>query len=578
MYEEADGIAVVLIPKTTLDHTGQYEVVASNCAGMAKCVAFLSVEPHLPPRPIIPVEPSAPPVFKKCLQHATVDAGTSAQFEAEVIGKPQPSVSYLASFKDGILSSVCGDRTLWAWTVDDLLISKNMYKCLRLNQQILDSDSDTSDNYCEENMQSYPAEQSFVDMCSTLSLSPTNIKDAQVSICSNSILPSTCSRSTLKYFDKDQNSAKLSDLYNVIDFQEKLLNLSEKQVKYNSAKTSGRLKNYKIYKQFFEAETKSVKFAKLTSLNSKKSGTTRKLCSVATTDVSLPFKIDTKVSSNYDNEARKLTSTYHYNPWVIEIKKWKGMKSENLCKFNSNSDALVETRLQSLNTSSTNAFKSTGKLKIHSNLLPIIEEEEEYDSNEANSSKRINFLKKIEQDNLERNEGLELNLSHKLETAKEASCHSVRRFKSSNEPNVKGNVPIESSIKTIDTNRLLSFRYRCLNTDENQKSYFSSNTTYSYVVRLNFEYSSKEMQELIVHDLLTFQSSTQAFSVYIFSLTDNDYLSNHALTPFSTSTCSNYLYHFYYNFLFPHETKTIDEIKFPPGFFLVYVMCFKDGI
>ncbi|KAK3875075.1 hypothetical protein Pcinc_020036 [Petrolisthes cinctipes] len=91
IHESNDGSVSLTVHTTTLDHTGQYEVVASNSAGSAKCLAYLSIEPRLPTPTA--VEHTEPPVFIKLIEDITVTTGNSAKFEAEVIGVPTPTVS-----------------------------------------------------------------------------------------------------------------------------------------------------------------------------------------------------------------------------------------------------------------------------------------------------------------------------------------------------------------------------------------------------------------------------------------------------------------------------------------------------
>ncbi|KAG7155332.1 Muscle M-line assembly protein unc-89-like 2, partial [Homarus americanus] len=91
IHESSDGSVSATIHAATLDHTGQYEIVASNTAGTAKCVAYLSIEPRLPTPP--PAEQTEPPVFTKLITDVTVTSGCSAKFEAEVMGLPTPTVS-----------------------------------------------------------------------------------------------------------------------------------------------------------------------------------------------------------------------------------------------------------------------------------------------------------------------------------------------------------------------------------------------------------------------------------------------------------------------------------------------------
>ena len=93
IHESSDGSLSMTIHSTTLDHTGQYEIVASNSAGTAKCVAYLSIEPRLPTPP--PTDNMEPPVFTKLLSDTVVTAGNSVKFEAEVTGVPAPTVSDL---------------------------------------------------------------------------------------------------------------------------------------------------------------------------------------------------------------------------------------------------------------------------------------------------------------------------------------------------------------------------------------------------------------------------------------------------------------------------------------------------
>ena len=95
MDEGDDGNASIFIPRATLEHTGQYEIVASNCAGTAKCIGFLSIEQRLPTPP--PKEKPAPPVFTRLLNDVTVPSGESVTFEVDVTGSPKPSVSHGAS-------------------------------------------------------------------------------------------------------------------------------------------------------------------------------------------------------------------------------------------------------------------------------------------------------------------------------------------------------------------------------------------------------------------------------------------------------------------------------------------------
>nr|XP_027227569.1 titin-like isoform X2 [Penaeus vannamei] len=90
IQENRDGSLIVHINAATLDHTGQYEIVASNAAGTAKCVAYLSIEPRLPTPP--PPEHREPPVFTKLIQDVTVTSGSGVIFEAEVTGVPKPTV------------------------------------------------------------------------------------------------------------------------------------------------------------------------------------------------------------------------------------------------------------------------------------------------------------------------------------------------------------------------------------------------------------------------------------------------------------------------------------------------------
>nr|XP_053632755.1 LOW QUALITY PROTEIN: titin-like [Cherax quadricarinatus] len=91
IHESSDGSVSATIHAATLDHTGQYEIVASNTAGTAKCVAYLSIEPRLPTPP--PTEHTEPPVFTKLITDTTVLSGGSVKFEAEVQGLPMPTVS-----------------------------------------------------------------------------------------------------------------------------------------------------------------------------------------------------------------------------------------------------------------------------------------------------------------------------------------------------------------------------------------------------------------------------------------------------------------------------------------------------
>ncbi|XP_037781353.1 LOW QUALITY PROTEIN: titin-like [Penaeus monodon] len=90
IQENPDGNLIVHINAATLDHTGQYEIVASNAAGTAKCVAYLSIEPRLPTPP--PPETKEPPVFTKLIHDVTVTSGSGVIFEAEVTGVPKPTV------------------------------------------------------------------------------------------------------------------------------------------------------------------------------------------------------------------------------------------------------------------------------------------------------------------------------------------------------------------------------------------------------------------------------------------------------------------------------------------------------
>ncbi|XP_042205940.1 titin-like isoform X2 [Homarus americanus] len=92
IHESSDGSVSATIHAATLDHTGQYEIVASNTAGTAKCVAYLSIEPRLPTPP--PAEQTEPPVFTKLITDVTVTSGCSAKFEAEVMGLPTPTVHW----------------------------------------------------------------------------------------------------------------------------------------------------------------------------------------------------------------------------------------------------------------------------------------------------------------------------------------------------------------------------------------------------------------------------------------------------------------------------------------------------
>ncbi|KAG0730306.1 Muscle M-line assembly protein unc-89 [Chionoecetes opilio] len=93
IHESSDGSLSMTIHSTSLDHTGQHEIVASNSAGTAKCVAYLSIEPRLPTPP--PTDNMEPPVFTKLLTDTVVSAGNSVKFEAEVTGVPAPTVSDL---------------------------------------------------------------------------------------------------------------------------------------------------------------------------------------------------------------------------------------------------------------------------------------------------------------------------------------------------------------------------------------------------------------------------------------------------------------------------------------------------
>ncbi|XP_042876868.1 titin-like isoform X4 [Penaeus japonicus] len=90
IQENPDGSLIVHINAATLDHTGQYEIVASNAAGTAKCVAYLSIEPRLPTPP--PSEHKEPPAFKKLIQDVATTSGSGVIFEAEVTGVPKPTV------------------------------------------------------------------------------------------------------------------------------------------------------------------------------------------------------------------------------------------------------------------------------------------------------------------------------------------------------------------------------------------------------------------------------------------------------------------------------------------------------
>ncbi|KAK8746901.1 hypothetical protein OTU49_016887 [Cherax quadricarinatus] len=92
IHESSDGSVSATIHAATLDHTGQYEIVASNTAGTAKCVAYLSIEPRLPTPP--PTEHTEPPVFTKLITDTTVLSGGSVKFEAEVQGLPMPTVHW----------------------------------------------------------------------------------------------------------------------------------------------------------------------------------------------------------------------------------------------------------------------------------------------------------------------------------------------------------------------------------------------------------------------------------------------------------------------------------------------------
>ncbi|XP_063883939.1 titin-like isoform X4 [Scylla paramamosain] len=92
IHESSDGSLSLTVHATTLDHTGQYEVVASNSAGTAKSVAYLSIEPRLPTPP--PTDDTEPPVFTKLLNDTVVTAGNSVKFEAEVTGVPAPTITW----------------------------------------------------------------------------------------------------------------------------------------------------------------------------------------------------------------------------------------------------------------------------------------------------------------------------------------------------------------------------------------------------------------------------------------------------------------------------------------------------
>ncbi|KAF2360881.1 Immunoglobulin I-set [Trinorchestia longiramus] len=91
IQQDSAGNASVMIPKATFEHTGQYEVVASNCAGTAKCIAFLSIEQRLPTPPAR--EPDSPPVFTRLLNDVVLTSGESITFEVDVKGSPKPVVS-----------------------------------------------------------------------------------------------------------------------------------------------------------------------------------------------------------------------------------------------------------------------------------------------------------------------------------------------------------------------------------------------------------------------------------------------------------------------------------------------------
>ncbi|RXG68173.1 CAVP-target protein [Armadillidium vulgare] len=137
IYEEPDGFVKIYIPRTNLDHTGQYEVIASNCAGTAKCIGFLSIEQRLPTP-----EPKEPPGFTKLLEDVTVESGNSISLEAEVTGKPKPLVSYcLGSSNKGILSCAIGVSEV------DLSgsLGKEIESEMKKNIILLDSDSTNSD-------------------------------------------------------------------------------------------------------------------------------------------------------------------------------------------------------------------------------------------------------------------------------------------------------------------------------------------------------------------------------------------------------------------------------------------------
>ncbi|KAK7077497.1 hypothetical protein SK128_026425 [Halocaridina rubra] len=98
IHEDVNGHVSAHLYAATLDHTGQYEIVASNCAGTAKCVAYLSIEPRLPTP--VPAGPQEPPVFITPLIDASVISGNGVKFEAEVTGQPIPMVSYESTDKE----------------------------------------------------------------------------------------------------------------------------------------------------------------------------------------------------------------------------------------------------------------------------------------------------------------------------------------------------------------------------------------------------------------------------------------------------------------------------------------------
>ncbi|XP_068215232.1 uncharacterized protein [Palaemon carinicauda] len=118
IHEDADGHVTAEILSATLDHTGQYEIVASNSAGTAKCVAYLSIEPRLPTPSPVTTGPQEPPVFTRTILDASVPAGSGVKFEAEVTGQPMPTVHWTLNdspitgqeFFRGQLQYVLGSR------------------------------------------------------------------------------------------------------------------------------------------------------------------------------------------------------------------------------------------------------------------------------------------------------------------------------------------------------------------------------------------------------------------------------------------------------------------------------------